>query len=352
MDDSSGPYVGVQVLRFAAAALVLVAHTTFYASERIDASFPVTAHAMWGVWLFFAISGFVMQVSVAARPPRTWWSFAFQRIARIVPMYWAWTTVKLISLLLGTGFVLHATLDPVSVVSSYLFFPSYNVEGDVQPLYGVGWTLVFEMAFYALVTLAVALRRPPLVVCAPVLVVGALLSAIVPEGGPAWTSYASPVLLFFLAGMLVGRWVDGRRTGPLVGCLVLTGLLFGLLDDRRDQVFDPDRAAAFAAILALLFLVVRHDRSVARVVPRWSVAQGAASYALYLSHPVIGRAVVALFATFGAAGPGWAVVATVMAIVTCLCCAPLLYRFVERPVTERLRSWYRVRVRSSGAAPS
>lgn len=53
-------YQGVQILRFVASALVLVAHATIYTQERNDPAVSVWHQGGYGVDIFFVISGFVM----------------------------------------------------------------------------------------------------------------------------------------------------------------------------------------------------------------------------------------------------------------------------------------------------
>src|SRR4051794_40777008 len=140
---AGGTYTGVQALRFVAALLVVMTHATLYTSERLDDSLPVWHFGEVGVDIFFVISGFVMMVSTQRLVGRRdgWKYFWMRRTIRIVPLYWIATTIKLLALVVAPAAILHATLDPRDVVLSYLFLPSYNVDGLVQPLLGVGWTL-------------------------------------------------------------------------------------------------------------------------------------------------------------------------------------------------------------------
>ncbi len=53
----------IQVLRFIAALMVLLLHSTYYTRDRLDSSAYVFTPGMNGVGLFFTISGFVIFVS-------------------------------------------------------------------------------------------------------------------------------------------------------------------------------------------------------------------------------------------------------------------------------------------------
>ncbi len=153
-------YLGLQVLRVMAAVLVLITHSGFYVSERLDHSFKYWETGAAGVDLFFVISGFVMVYSSVKLigDRRGWLVFSQRRIIRIVPMYWLATTVKLVVMVLAGEFVLHARFSLLDTSMSYLFLPTRNSDGNLFPLLGVGWTLNFEMLFYLLFAVALFLR--------------------------------------------------------------------------------------------------------------------------------------------------------------------------------------------------
>ena len=80
------------------------------------------------------------------------------RVLRIVPLYWLMTSVKVLLLFLSGGSALHSILSPETVVCSYLFLSARNLDGKIEPLTGVGWTLSFEVFFYALFAVALTVR--------------------------------------------------------------------------------------------------------------------------------------------------------------------------------------------------
>ncbi len=152
------------MLRGVSAFCVVFEHSMFYARERLDSAIPVWDFGRIGVFLFFAISGFVMVVTNppgSSDVPGNWRRFGLKRLIRVVPPYWLATTLKLGALVAVPATVLHAELAPGSTIASYFFLPTHNIDGKVQPLLGVGWTLLFEMLFYLLFTLALFLRVNP-----------------------------------------------------------------------------------------------------------------------------------------------------------------------------------------------
>ena len=162
----------VQVLRAAAALSVAMLHAQHDAAtlaERTGQVFAPIAAFPWeaGVDVFFVISGFIMvhastRLFGAEGGAR---AFLARRIARIVPIYWAVTTLYLAVALAVPDLLNRELLGWPLVVASYLFIPMARPDGLVQPLYGLGWTLNYEMFFYALFAVAVrwpraGIRRP------------------------------------------------------------------------------------------------------------------------------------------------------------------------------------------------
>ena len=105
-----------------------------------------------------------------------------RRIVRIAPIYWIATTAKLVAMFAVPATVLHAQWDPLKTLLSNLFLPSRNVDGNVFPVHSVGWTLNFEMAFYAIFAVALFFRFNPLFFCGVVLSSVALGTLLRPEG--------------------------------------------------------------------------------------------------------------------------------------------------------------------------
>ena len=168
---------GVQALRFLAAMMVVFTHSVFYASERLGAGKFSWGTGAQGVDIFFVISGFVMVISSRHLVNHIdgWKIFFRKRLARIVPLYWTATTVKLVVLLLASGLVLHSKLDWWSIFKSYFFIPTHTSNG-VRVLLGVGSTLVFEMFFYFVFATALYLKKNIYMFAGVVLLFFSLLS--------------------------------------------------------------------------------------------------------------------------------------------------------------------------------
>jgi exopolysaccharide production protein ExoZ len=332
-------YEGVQVLRFVAALAVVVTHATFYTHERLDRHLTVWDAGTAGVDIFFVISGFVIVVSSRRLIGRAGGGreFAARRLIRIVPLYWIATTVNLVVLLLLPGQVLHSRLDWWNVTSSYLFLPSYTSDGQIEPLLGVGWTLTFEMFFYAVFAAAILLRRNVYVVVGLVMgacAVGALWHT---PGGPAIGFYLSPRVLEFYLGMLLAlvsvRLHPGRTWAALCLGAGLVLLFVAPLDGYGLPLLLRKGLPALLVVAGAVFL----EPHVGRRLPRALVFLGGASYALYLFHPMIAPAVPALLKH---AGLRFDVLSVAGALVVAVAAASVVHAALERPLTRRLnRAW-------------
>lgn len=332
---SRGTYTGVQALRFVAAVLVVMTHATLYTSERLDDSLQVWHFGEVGVDIFFVISGFVMIVSTRAmaEEPGGWKRYAMRRIIRIVPMYWIATTIKLLTLIVVPSVILHATLDPEKVGLSYLFLPSRNVDGVVQPLLGVGWTLTFEMFFYFVLGLAIFLRANRLLFAGTVLVGCAVGWVFRGDPWPPAAVYLDPIVLYFLAGMIIGRWAVDRSARKCLAGLGFVLALRTVLPAIEAGQLDLQVVVKPALVIGVVLAAVVLDPVFNGRVPRPVVFMGDASYSLYLFHPLVAPIVPTVLS---AVGLELVSLSLALCVVAAVAAAALIYQFFEAPMTAWL----------------
>jgi exopolysaccharide production protein ExoZ len=328
-------------LRAAAALMVVIYHSTRVAVDHVD-SLP--SGIVWqtgeaGVDLFFVISGLVMGISYYRGRSLYWGDFLRRRVTRIVPMYWIATTLKLLLLLIiPTTLSVHSHVSAWHTVASYLFIPARNTEGGIFPLLWVGWTLNFEMLFYLLFTVALALRLKVLPFLAATL--GALAIIGVWRSGhwPAVLRLADPILLEFLMGLWLASRIAKGLTLSLTSCSIL--LCVGaacILAAPRDTDVSLSRVVfwglpAFAIVTAV---------AVATWRPRhWQMQLGNASYAIYLFHGFVMSAMGMLLSRIEFSY--WALVVWALCGVFISAALGLaIYRFVETPLLQMFNSWAR-----------
>jgi hypothetical protein len=260
------------------------------------------------------------------------------------PMYWAATTIFLIYVLPNTAASpqRQRRREPISSSRSYLFIPT-RPDGWAIPLLAVGWTLNYEMFFYALFGLLIALPRRTVV-----MVIAALFCALIAIRllGPA-AAQSLPELVQSDHRRVRVRDADRarlsrRRTHSGLGgtharCRRHCGVRLVVEPGRISSVRTRCCACSPGAF--------RRSRSSARSrYPRQPVAAnlfwrvcgflGDASYSLYLVHTLaLGVPVIVLGRFVDPASAPWLYLAL---IVLATVIPPLIvYVYVEKAVSPR-----------------
>ncbi|HVM80961.1 MAG TPA: acyltransferase [Stellaceae bacterium] len=220
----SRTFLGIQYLRALAAGLVVVWHAYLYIATGVDPAHETASLGQAGVDIFFVISGFIIfyTTGVAAMTSR---EFMARRIVRIVPTYWLYTTVAIATFLVAPGVFRHFALAPWHTIASYLFIPAYHPRstGLIFPTLVLGWTLNYEMFFYAvfacLLTMSLAARLGAVLA---IMLGLAVLGVVVEPDAAVLKFYTDPLVLEFVGGCAVA-WMVIR------GVRVPRGLCLGLV---------------------------------------------------------------------------------------------------------------------------
>ncbi len=335
-------FASIQILR-ALAALAIVIHHGLHDADLLarragssfnwQSSFPLPA----GVDLFFVISGFVMVH--AARDlfgsPVSILPFLRRRLARIAPIYWVTTLLFLVLLISGLNGADRPMPSAMEVLASLIFLPYARADGAIQPLFGLGWTLNYEMMFYLVFALALPLKRHvavPLVV--GILVIMTTVGHVVPYENTMLYFWTRPIILEFGFGMLIGHMtLSGvRPTRTMAGLLIvaaiallLAGKLYPHITDQRALLYGLP--AALLVIAALAF----DTRTPAGPLHDFWVHMGDASYALYLLHPFVLRGLSVLAGGFlvSISPLLFLLVGVTLSIIV----AMMVWRWFEKPLT-------------------
>jgi exopolysaccharide production protein ExoZ len=344
----SRKYAGLQVLRITAAVMVLFMHSMFFVSERLKPGFHIWGAGATGVDIFFVLSGFVMVYSSTKllKAPDGWKTFAQRRIIRIVPMYWLATSLKVAIMLLTAGLVMHARGNAAYIISSYLFIPARDGGGEVAPLLGVGWTLYFEMFFYALFTAALFLRVNIYKFVGCILIPLGLGAFLYQPNWPAVCYYLNNTRVFeFFYGMLIARICLTKKHLPVSIALPLMAAgIAGLLAPwpETHQLLGLAHGVSAAA---LLYATASLEDWLTRI-PRVVLYLADASYVIYLFHPLIAPAAPLLLLKLHLVHP-WLSVA--ISVFLGLAAGSLIHSFIEVPVTRGLQKKLRQKQSASAA---
>lgn len=352
-------FVSLQYLRGVAALLVVYFHAVLQLQGPLAR--PATALPLFGssgVDLFFVLSGFVMWTSTAGRSVSIG-EFYRRRLVRIAPLYWLITAAAVLIGLIVPQLLRSTQIEWDHVGASLMFFPWPNPAFDVgspeylTPVVIPGWTLNYEMFFYALFGLALLVREERRFWAVGGLIVMALAAALAwGDRVDALRFYGTSLLLEFLAGVgiaiLVAR-LPGRRWMAVAAVLLL--LLLCTLEGLGLQT---DRAAQFGVPAALIVLAASlAERAGAVPQSRWWLRTGDASYSIYLTHVFV---IAAL--RVGANLTGWTIgnvageiLFVLVALIASTLVGRLVYAWLERPLTRRAAAFALPRKAAADTAP-
>lgn len=321
---TNGHIVSIQMLRGIAALQVVIQHLCELVGWPGDMAF--------GVDLFFVISGFVMVLTTAAddRPG----IFLRRRLVRIVPLYWIATAIMIAILVQW-----RSPVDGWLVIASVLFIPTGNGATYSLPILPVGWTLNYELFFYALFALALFLPRAWRM--------AALLAALVALGfarpllglnNDPLRAWCDPIVWEFAAGIVLGMaWLRGwslwmTTAGLAAAGVTLAAALWQLTHDPGNQF----RFVWLIYIVPLFVAAISAEPFIGRI-KSLAVFKGLgdASYSLYLFHPI---AIAALNSVLPiAAFPPLA--RFLVWLVACLAAAFAVHHGLERPLLRATKRW-------------
>jgi exopolysaccharide production protein ExoZ len=271
----------IQFLR-AVAALMVVWHHAREQLPNLKTFFPAESGNS-GVDLFFVISGFIMVVTTSKKPVNAR-DFLLRRIVRVVPLYWLLTLSVVVLGTLAPQLLRSTDISAPHVLQSLLFIPHFSPShlGTTWPVLVPGWTLNYEMYFYALFAATLFLNSRYRVAALTSLLgglvgLGLLLGS---SKDPIVATYTSPLLVEFLVGAVLGRlWVVGhvmKSTWPTV-LSVIAGFALLLW---RNAPYAPVAQILGSGLVVAGALNPRFSEWRNRLM----LMLGDASYSIYLTH--------------------------------------------------------------------
>jgi peptidoglycan/LPS O-acetylase OafA/YrhL len=324
--EAAPAYLGLDLIRFWAAGLVVLYHLCFYpwtydtappAAEFRAQLAPLApfASAGWvGVPIFFVLSGVVIAASATGRD---WTDFVRRRALRLYPAAWICGSM--------TALVCLLTGEPYMLVR---YFKSMALSPTGPWVDEVFWTLGVEIVFYAYVAAVLAwfgserLERAGLALgAAGTLYVSAVLADIAAGGGVraelSWLQEENGRLLllsggsYFGLGMVLWAIVSAGATRARLAAAAIFAA-GGLLAIGR-----PAEGALWLGAVAAIAASLRFHGPIRKGLGRWSAqirTIGLATFPLYLLHNEIGRAAMRAMRDLGA----WAALVSALALVLAL----------------------------------
>ena len=307
-------YISVQYLRAIAALMVVCFHLH---TSGIFAASLWTSWLASGVDIFFVISGFIMVRSTEGKGMGTR-EFFIKRLIRIVPLYWLLTSFAIAT---GGRSLAHNA-------ASFLFIPALHPEfGKYWPVLEPGWTLNFEMFFYLVFGLTFTLSPNRQLAFIAGLFSLLLISGSVFSLPGSLEFYTNPLLLEFVAGMVVARLSPRLPTWTCAAGFVL---LIGL------HPFGLPRIIGFGVPAVIIFIsFLSADLRLPRIGALKII--GDASYAIYLVHLFTLAIALEIWERFFSVNYAFMAFAMFVTIIVGI----MLHIGFERPVTRSLTAWSR-----------
>jgi exopolysaccharide production protein ExoZ len=344
---TSARYSSIQIARAFAALAVVMTHSQvlpeLLGMQPDNTDFWSFGQA--GVDIFFMISGFI--ISAVIEKPQTAGHFVARRAFRILPFYWLFTATALLLLAIGSG----ALPNAAELARSFAVIPQ-----DANPVLAVGWSLEHELVFYAIVAVLVHCGRADALFSVMASLSLASIAAHILVPAAVDRGFGSHILslyhIQFFAGVALFRWQHRLETLPWLRLLLIGALLFPLTAGLLHLIYyapipqQPVGALGLARIvlwgiaggfvLTGLLAVEKQRPDLLLTKPaRLLILTGGASYALYLSHPVIIDILGVCLQGYWSAG--WSPqLAQVIAIAASLGFAVAFYRWIEAPLIGRL----------------
>lgn len=185
-----------------------------------------------------------------------------------------------------------AQLTPDAILSGLFFIPHPDASGHAYPILGVGWTLNYEMMFYAMFALSLFLPRAYRLPGVVILITLVWAIANLAGGSVIAAFYAKPILFEFAAGCVLAHALRTdtvatfARSTPMWP-IALAGLAGFAILPALVSLDQPSILRYGLPALLLVFAAAAQDLHRKPAPETFITRLGDASYSAYLLHPII-----------------------------------------------------------------
>ena len=305
---------------------------------------------MFGVDLFFVISGFVMVLITQGRfrHPKQSLSFLCSRIIRIYPVYWFYTFLVLIVFLNKPEWVNRIQGNQVNILYSFLLLPA-----ETLPLVFVGWSLIHEMYFYIVFFFIILLIKERYLLLA--VVVWALTVVFfnlqVGHSGSFLKLIFHPLTLEFICGCVIAKIYINKKSVfnlkrfHLFAFLCLMASVTGYMIYRY-YTFEVEplgwwRIMIFGIPSVLIVYIYTYAERAGFIFYPILIKIGDASYSIYLSHALTLSALGRIWKTFAIKGISDNIIALPLIFILTLYAGYLSYIIFEKPLMDLSKKFTR-----------
>ena len=283
-----------------------------------------------GVPIFFVISGFIMAYTTRKlnidkqNQFSTTLSFLKKRIIRIVPLYYiltfAWMT-------LGGSFLLYF-VDPTRLIYSLAFLQ----HSSFPPILYLGWSLNFEMFFYAVFGVSLFFRKKRYAFVIAFFILSYIIGKYVPIENPFLIMVTSTLNLYFVVGILFAIILEKVKFSKKSAIIISgIGIIVFCLFFFKQLSFDSE-LLLLVIVSGFVFSFLLFDFVLKIKGNRFLVFLGDISYSLYLSHPFVDI----LLRRFKVE-EAYLIPFFIFKILMVIAVAAFLYYFIEKKMTNYLK---------------
>ena len=321
-DGLQNKITNIQVLRFIAAFSVMMVHL------------PLIGFGIWGVDIFFVISGFIMMYVTEKNHK----NFFLKRLIRIIPIYWILTFGVFSVAILKPDLLNNTTADYEHLLKSLFFIPFNKNETGHFPILFLGWTLNYEMIFYIIFTITlIFFRKNKIIVCSSIIILFVLLNYAFKEKNFIFQIYSNTILFEFIFGLIAYYiWKNYNIKYSEISLLkknilffFLTFIILILVNTHLPRVINFGIPAFFVVLIFLFFLKNFQ-------FPKIFILLGDASYCLYLIHPYVIQFFYK-FLNISGLNLIQEISYTVIIIICTLLISIIFFKFIEKPINLKLR---------------
>jgi peptidoglycan/LPS O-acetylase OafA/YrhL len=343
MQHTTNTLYGLQLLRYIAAIMVVAYHAEKSLIERgVIYPYHLFSIGSIGVDIFFVISGFIISLSVANLSEKNTRlhnsiDFFVRRLIRIAPLYWFYTSLKIILVLIVPALALRSSLDVKHLISSYLFIPYLAPWGLWQPILPVGWTLNYEIYFYIAFTIAILIGKYRLATMLTLFISVFLLSKTFEESN-ILSFYSNDMLLEFIFGYLLFLIHKKAKLSQKISVYTIPSFFVSvLLISISSEEYRLFTVGIGSSLLVFSFIYLD------KFIPTLSTLKkieilGDSSYSLYLSHgftlPICAIICYKLNINGLEAMTMSLLISTIVGIIS--------FKLLEQPITYRLNQQWKI----------
>lgn len=334
LPNKTAGLLSIQYLRAVAALLIVYQHAREFIPEHFDHLKYFNGQS--GVDIFFVISGFIMAVTAAQISPK---DFLLRRFIRIMPLYWLATLLAVALFFVARPLAGNIDVTVPTLIMSLLLIPHENAThpGMIVPILTQGWTLTYEMFFYATFAslLFLDLRKRILVIGLIYLCLSLLRLLFLDTRIPVFYALTNPVLLEFVGGMMIAYLYLQKRLFPFTVNAVLLILGTGVLVVENFSEYPRLIVRGITAFMIVLGLVsLEKQRGLMNI--GFMRLIGDSSYSIYLSHLFMLQLFSFAWSAGGLAQSGHIAALSYVAcsLAFCACTGLAVYKEIERPLLQ------------------